>query len=95
MKSLIRRSVIGTVLAGAVVLSGVSGGGFGGHGAEAAKKKSVTVTVQCHKVTNKDGKTVGFLRGKGTGRTIGEAERNAKKNVQVPSGYYKRHCKKI
>ncbi len=55
----------------------------------------VTVTVKCQQVENSGGASVGYLYGTGSGPSIGDAIRDAKKNVVVPEGYYKRHCKKI
>ncbi|MDK1473210.1 hypothetical protein QNO07_07200 [Streptomyces sp. 549] len=64
--------------------------------APAAKKGKVyRATVRCDIVTNKGGHTVRKETGKGKGKTKVAAVNDAKKNVKVPKGYYKRHCKEI
>ncbi|MBF6334499.1 hypothetical protein [Nocardia abscessus] len=86
MKSKFGRSLGAAIVSAGVVVSALVGTGV----AEAA---TVTAKVRCDKVENKGGATVGWLEAEGTGNNVGEALANAEKNVQVPEGYYKRHCR--
>lgn len=49
-------------------------------------------TVQCQIVRISDNHVVGYERGDGVGNSRQNAINDAKRNVPVPPGHYKRHC---
>jgi hypothetical protein len=59
---------------------------------EAGVLKTWHATVQCQIVRISDNNVVGYERADGTGNTKEAAIKDAKSNVPVPPGHYKRHC---
>ncbi|MDI3388681.1 hypothetical protein QIS99_21090 [Streptomyces sp. B-S-A8] len=49
-------------------------------------------TVQCQIVRIRDNNVVGYDRADGSGNTKEKAKKAAERNIDVPSGHYKRHC---
>ncbi|MFE0021269.1 hypothetical protein [Amycolatopsis sp. NPDC059021] len=54
--------------------------------------KTWHATVQCQIVRISDNHVTGYERADGVGKTREDAIKDAKRNVPVPQGHYKRHC---
>jgi hypothetical protein len=65
---------------------------------QAAPQSGITIqrtwhaTVQCQIVRISDNNVVRYERGTGSGNSEQNAINDAKRNVPVPDGHYKRHC---
>lgn len=70
----------------------VASSAFAAPGVAAVPSRTWHATVQCQIVRISDNNVIGYDRADGTGNSKENAILDAKKNVPVPAGHYKRHC---
>ncbi|MEU8568911.1 hypothetical protein AB0C51_11205 [Streptomyces pathocidini] len=97
MKTLRRALVAGTMALalGGVVVPAASAATAGTQPAPLggiSVQKTWHATVQCQIVRIRDNHVVGYDRADGSGNSKQDAINDAKANVPVPAGHYKRHC---